>query len=153
MSLKYLQCCYWILVWICKVKAFLTGIKCWVDRVCYFLEKKKKLSSYVREVRRLLKARKKVLDSHNNRVLRVLTANYLITSGHSGLMSLAGIEYQESRRNQESFFWSTYFWMELYNRFIIPLGKIVLFVWVWYLPCLPNFLEPCAKDFVQTQSE
>ena len=78
---------------------------------------------------------------------------YLITSGHSSLMGLAGIEYQESRRNQESFFWSTYFWMVLYNRFIIPLGKIVLFVWVWYLPCLPNFLEPCAKDFVQTQSE
>ena len=36
MSLKSL-CCYRILVWICKVtQAFLTGIKCWVDWVCYY---------------------------------------------------------------------------------------------------------------------
>lgn len=90
MSLKYV-CCYWFLVWICKVKAFLTGIKCWVGRVCYFLEWK--FSSYVTElVRRLLKARTKVLDSHDNQVLRV----------DSKLLNyFRPFQFDESRRNCE----------------------------------------------------
>ena len=91
MSLKYV-CCYWFLVWICKVKAFLTGIKCWVGRVCYFLEWK--FSSYVTElVRRLLKARTKVLDSHDNQVLRV----------DSKLLNyFRPFQFDESRRNRVS---------------------------------------------------
>ena len=91
MSLKYM-CCYWFLVWICKVKAFLTGIKCWVGRVCYFLEWK--FSLYVTElVRRLLKARTKVLDSHDNQVLRV----------DSKLLNyFRPFQFDESRRNRVS---------------------------------------------------